>query len=404
MILQVRDRCSTDHSSPWLLKPMENHMDTRRRLKIAVAIKNFAITGGAEKYAVEIATRMVARGHDVHVYAREVDTGLTHSMTVHRLPYRLRFSSVLSLYAYARQITKQIQHGDYDIVHSHDRGCACDVATIHTFSYLHNLETRSVFKKLNDYYLSPRGRLYGVLERKQMRSRALVAVSRIVQADIKKYSGRSTGTHVVTPGVDVDAFSPVAVDTQRQADPAGRFNPSEEGPIRLLFVGSEFRRKGLDALLRELPNNMILTVVGKGERRHHYQQLVHAMGLGKRVIFEGLCDDVRPFYLAAHLLVLPSLREAFGMAALEAMACGLPVVVSTAAGVASIVDNGCNGFVFSHPAELKAILERLSDPNLRKTIGQNARRTAMRHTWDRAADQYETIYWDIYDTKRRQPR
>jgi UDP-glucose:(heptosyl)LPS alpha-1,3-glucosyltransferase len=376
-------------------------MHTRRRLKIAVAIKNFAITGGAEKYAVEIATRMVARGHEVHVYAREVDSGLAQGMTVHRLPYRLRFSSVLSLYAYARQVSKQIQHGGYDIVHSHDRGFVCDVATIHTFSYRHNLEKQSVFKKLNDFYLSPRGRLYGVLEQKQMRSRALVAVSPIVKADIKNYSGRSSGIHVVTPGVDVDAFSPVAAGNRRQADPGGRSGPIQKGPIRLLFVGSEFRRKGLDALLRELPDNTVLTVVGKGERHDHYQQLVHAMGLDKRVIFEGLCDDVRPFYLAAHLLVLPSLREAFGMAALEAMACGLPVVVSTAAGVASIVDDGHNGFVFSQPSELRAILERLSDPEVRKTIGGNARCTAMRHTWERAADQYEAIYGDVCDRKRK---
>jgi UDP-glucose:(heptosyl)LPS alpha-1,3-glucosyltransferase len=284
------------------------------------------------------------------------------------------------------------------VVHCHEKGVACDVTTVHTYSYLHGFEHFSWLKKINTLYLSPRGLLYYWLEKKQLRSSAVVAVSEIIRRDIQRYFPETNPIHTTTPGVDLSLFKPNQTadgrNTSRPDRPDGNLRD-----LNVLFVGSEFRRKGLDQLIPSLPESARLVVVGKGEHLSHYHQLVKRAGLEANVVFKGLVDNVCDYYAKADVFVLPSLREAFGMAVLEAMACGLPVVVSSTTGVADLIDDGHNGFVFKSARELTSILRRLFDRELRQRIGANARQTAMRHTWDKAADEYESIYWNIYQKK-----
>lgn len=79
------------------------------------------------------------------------------------------------------------------------------------------------------------------------------------------------------------------------------------------------------------------------------------------------------------------------MCVLEAMACGLPVVVRSHAGVAALVKKNINGFVFHQADELKSLLTRLADRSLQQRLGNEARRTAQAYTWDRAAEELEAL-------------
>ncbi len=374
--------------------------DPDRPLTIGVVIRNFNTAGGAEKYAVEIARRMAARGHHVHIIAREIDGDSAQGMRRHVIPKQAAYSSVVSLWRYgcaAGDLTGRIA---FDVVHAHEKGYSGDVTTVHTFPFIHGIERLSLLKKLNRFYLSPRAGLYHWLERKQLQSTGVVAVSDLVRRDIQRYFPHVQTVHVVNPGVDVDMFMPPAPtgmpgsgDSQAQAG-VGR-------EMRVLFVGSEFHRKGLDRLIMALPEQARLIVVGSGDHHARIHRLVATAGLEGRVDFEGLVDDVTAYYSAADVLVLPSRREAFGMAALEAMACGLPVIVSVSAGVADLIVDGQNGYLSSGPVALQSILQKLLDPLVRKRIGANARRTAVDHTWDKCADQYESIYRDVWLRKRR---
>jgi glycosyltransferase involved in cell wall biosynthesis len=118
------------------------------------------------------------------------------------------------------------------------------------------------------------------------------------------------------------------------------------------------------------------------------------------VYFKGHSDDIRHYYAASDVVVLPSRSEAFGMSVLEGMACGLPVVTSPNAGVASLIDDGRDGFVFRSVEELSKLLERLSDPALRTRIGLEARKKAERYSWDRTAEQYEELYFRIAEQRK----
>jgi len=314
-------------------------------------IKRFIATGGAERYAVEVARRLLQRGHAIDLYARQVEPGLATGMHVVEIPDRLRFSSVLNSWSYAAETAKRLPDRGYDAIFSHERGHRQDLATVHTFSYKLGIEEYSFLKKLSSIYLSPRSWLHLRLERQQMNSPWLVPVSGIIKKGIQKYYGRTTNIRIATPGVDIDWFHPDR--TRQYRESARQAEGIRPGELVVLFVGSEFRRKGLDMLINAIEPGAKLLVVGSGERHAYYQRLSKKRGLQGQVLFKGLVDDVRQCYAAADVVALPSRKEAFGMSILEGMACGLPVVCSDAAGVSELVASDVNGYHFNNTAALK---------------------------------------------------
>ncbi len=368
-----------------------------RKLKIAVIVKSFILTGGAEKYAVEVTRRLVERGHTIDLFAWRADdkqlAGI-HFIPV-PLPTRLCFTSVLTSVSFARQTARLLAGRSYDVIISHERGYCQDLAAIHTFSYRLGTEAYSFLKKVNSIYLSPRSGMHLWLERKQMESPWLVPVSSVIKDGIKKYYGRTRRATIATPGVDIEWFNPVWIKDHRE-DARQREGLAPE-ELAVLFVGSEFKRKGLDDLIPQIRPGMKLMVVGQGERAGHYKRLVQECGLTGQVFFKGLTDNVRHYFAAADVVALPSLKEAFGMSILEAMACGLPVVSNAVTGVAALIDNGVNGFMFYHPTELNEILNILKSSELRHALGRQGRMTAERHTWETTADVYEKICLQLAD-------
>jgi UDP-glucose:(heptosyl)LPS alpha-1,3-glucosyltransferase len=361
-------------------------------LKVAVVVKRLVAHGGAERYAAETAGRLAARGHRIDVYTRHVDGPIGRGLNPVLVPDRLRFSSVLNLYAFYRDSSRLLTPHAYDVVHSHERGHRADISTVHTFCYLKGSQTRGPLRRAFSVDLSWRSRLHLWLEKRQMQSTLLAAVSQSVAADIDQHYGRRQVV-VIGPGVDHHWFHPAWLAANRQE--CRRREALADQDLAILFVGSEFRRKGLDDLIRAIGPGMRLIVAGQGERWPHYRELARGCQPPGAVVFKGMVPDVRPLYAAADVLVLPSLREAFGMSVLEAMACGLAVVVRAGAGVAALIQDGFNGMCIEDATGLAAVLARLKDPALRRRLGHAARRTAEGHTWDRVADRYEGLYYRI---------
>lgn len=370
----------------------------KKPLKIAVLVKRFISSGGAERYALEVSRRLLNKGHEITLYARQLEPGQETGLTWVPVSDRLRFSSVLSSVSFAISTARLLSRQSYDVVHSHERAFAQDILTIHTFSVRGNLQKYSLLKRMDRVYLSPRNALYLWLEKKQMRTSRLVAVSDVILDDIRRNYPGAEQVSVITPGVDTDSFHPSYVLQKRKEERARQKIPADETVI--LFVGSEFRRKGLDMLIPLIPAGTKLVVVGKGERLGHYKDLARRSGTLERVLFEGHSDDVRRHYAASDVVVLPSRSEAFGMSVLEGMACGLPVVTSANAGVSSLIHDGRDGFVFRNVEELSKLLERLSDPALRTRIGIEARKKAERYSWDRTAEQYEELYYRVAEQRK----
>ena len=367
-------------------------------MKIAVLVKSFILSGGAERYAVEVTRRLKARGHEIHLYSRYVDESVLDGMQHIRVPDRHTYSSVANSLSFARETARLLEGKRYDVIHSHERGYRQDVLTVHTFCYRSGLDRYSFLRRLDQTYLSPRSWMYLWLEKRQMASPRLVAVSGVIGEDIRKCYRRTEGVRVITPGVDLDWFHPERIAERRA--PVKTQPDAASGELTVLFVGGEFRRKGLDRLIPAIGQGMRLIVVGRGERLEHYRKLAVDCGIERRVEFVGhIADDVRRYYARADVVALPSLSEAFGMSILEGMACGLPVVASPAAGVADLIEEGNNGFLAGDVGELRAAFLRLQDTAVRKELGKRARRTAETCSWDRIAADYEEVFVDLVDSR-----
>lgn len=369
-------------------------------LRLAVLVKSFTRTGGMERYVVEICRRLAAMGHRLDIYAREADPELLEGMGFYQMPAASCRSSVLAALSFARQSARLLAGKKYDLVHSHERAWGCDLVSLHCFSHRQGLAGYSFLRWLDQRFLSLRNLLYLCLEKRQMASPWLIAVSEAIAEDVSRNYHRAEQVAVIPPGVDIESFSPATLAGLRQVVREAEGVREEE--LLVLFLGSEFTRKGLDRLLPALSPVMRLLVVGRGDNLPRYRRLVAEYGLSGRVRFAGLLSEVLPAYAAADLLVLPSRSEAFGMSALEAMACGLPVVVSANAGVAALIRHGENGFLFKADQELAPLLRQLVNPDLRRRLGDAARSSAEACTWERAAYAHDELYRRIIAEKRKQ--
>ncbi len=365
----------------------------KKKLKIAVLIKRFITTGGSERYAAEITQRLLEKGHDIDLYAKITDNKIAKGMNIHPVPDKLKFSSVFNSFSFALETARMLRGKTYDIIHSHERGYFQDISTVHTFSYKEGVSRYSFLRKILNVWLSPRSRMHLWLEQKQMDTPWLAPVSESVREDIRKHYNRDNNIAVITPGADTDWFHPRWTADRRAEIRREENIPEDE--LAVLFVGTEFRRKGLDYLIPAVGPGMCLMVVGKGERDKHYRNLAAECGVAEKVHFKGLSDDVRKYFAAADAVVLPSLSEAFGMSVLEGMACGLPVVASSNTGVSDLIENDVSGFVFNDFSELPGVLNQLKDTEKRKELGMQARKTAEEYTWDIAADKYEQLFYQI---------
>lgn len=187
---------------------------------------------------------------------------------------------------------------------------------------------------------------------------------------------------VIHNGVAADLFRP------RSAD-----EPREQGPLRILCVGRLIERKGHRGLFHafaelrrrvEMPLRLVLA--GQGDMEGPLRALAQQLGIEADVDFLGYVPHERlpEVYRAADLFVLPSQNEGMSIALLEAMASGLPVLVTFAGGTAELVRHGVNGFIapFGDVAALAGALERLTvDGDLRRQMSQANRERAGEFSW-----------------------
>jgi len=152
--------------------------------------------------------------------------------------------------------------------------------------------------------------------------------------------------------------------------------------------------------LRELP--IRLFVVSREDPSDCWK-LVKEKGLENRVQFLPPRNDIEFYYAAADAYVGPSFQDLYAMPPAEAMACGLPVIVSAAAGVSEIILNGVDGLILDDPKDsdaLATIIRRLyEDEPFRTQLGQEAAKTARQYTWERNGQELAAIFEDILRRK-----
>ncbi|MBD3281234.1 glycosyltransferase, partial [Candidatus Uhrbacteria bacterium] len=186
-------------------------------------------------------------------------------------------------------------------------------------------------------------------------------------------------------GVDTDCYCLGAPNRSRFNMPAGCL---VVGTVSVQDKAHQF--KGIDLLIKamaDLPKHMHLLLVGDGNMRAQYKALAIQMHVADRVHFTGRLssEELLCAYRTMDVFAFPSINgaEAFGLALLEAMSCGNPVVASDLPGVRKVAEGGGLLVQPNNPQDLIAALTRLAnDPELRRRLGEAARAKAVKYNWD----------------------
>jgi len=372
-------------------------------MRLAIIRKRYTPYGGAERFVEGALEALLERGIAISLYTREWPT--TRLQLIEPVicnPFHL--GRLWRDWSFARAVCAEVTGKAPELVQSHERLLCCDVYRggdgVHQVWLEERLRDASLLKRWSTA-LSPYHRYILSVERKLFASpllRAVICNSKMVRDEIRQRFGMTEDRlPVIYNAVDSDAFSP-ALREQRTAVRERLGIP--DGSTVFLLVGSGYARKGvatvIEAMSRLAAGNH-LVVVGRDKSLAHYQRLAQSRGIANRVAFLGAQDDPKPFYGAADAFMLPSIYDPCPNAALEAMACGLPVITSTKSGAAELVSEFDAGFVCgSRDVEaLARHMTALADPQLRAALGTRARDAVLPLTPDAMTLQLVLLYRDL---------
>ncbi len=385
-------------------------------MKIALIRQDYHKYGGAERYVYHLSRELARRGHRVHIFAHTGKDELHHvskinsstsSITFHRVPIfgGAAFLRTLSFALFSR---RQLKKDRFDIIHSFDRtfyqdvyraGDGCHREWLSRSLKISSNRLSRKMIRLNPLHLT----LLFLEKRIFKKCKKIIAIAKIGKEEIIRHYGVSPeNIAVVYNGVDSEEFSPNNRELLR-SDIRGQFNLVEDDFV-ILFVGSGQRRKGLNYLIQAVSllgrENVKLLIVGR-DRKKPYSRLVRRLGLNGKVIFIGGTTETRKFYAAADIFVLPTLYEPFGNACLEALASGLPIIISKCAGAAEIIADGENGLLLNNPMDPEEIAQKIRmtfDDELRGKLGKNAWLLAEKFTLTKNAEKTLEVYNEIIKT------
>jgi UDP-glucose:(heptosyl)LPS alpha-1,3-glucosyltransferase len=373
--------------------------------------------GGCETYISDLARRLAADGHDVHLYACRWDEGsLPAQLRFHRLapPSGPRF---LRPWHFAAACARALQRADHDVTVGFDKTWGQDVlypqGGLHVAAMEHNLRkyrnplARGGMRWIKK--LDPANWSFRLLERRQYlggRRPLIVVNSNMVRRHFARYYGVGADeVHVVRAAIDVNRFAEQDRPRRRlEWRQRWGIDPSE---TVALFAAMNYRLKGLVPLLHAMryladQPSFRLLVIGN-PRTQKYERLAERLGVAQRVLFAGHCMEMRNAYFASDLLVHPTFYDPCSLVVLEALACGLPVVTSRYNGASELFTPFSEGYVVDDPHDAESLawcLRQLLDPDRRGDCAQAARRTAARWTFEHHYQQMLHVFGEAAARKR----
>lgn len=271
--------------------------------------------------------------------------------------------------------------GDVCIVHAVNRASLAAKRSAGYYHWLFN--PANLWVAWRDWFMLARGRY-----------RRIIAISERVRRQLREHYGVPDEKIVTIPnGINLSRFSPDNV--KARSDVRRSLGIDDNVPL-ILFVGSQFRLKGLEFAIRGLARmntRAHLLVVGN-DTAAGFRHLANDLRVADRVHFAGARKDLPNIYPAADVFVFPSLYETFALVCLEAMASGLPVLASRVGGIEDYLRDGENGwFIEREAGDIAAKLDRLlADPDLRARFREQGIETAACYSWDRIAQQYVQLF------------
>jgi D-inositol-3-phosphate glycosyltransferase len=391
--------------------------------------------GGLNVYVVEVAKRLADRGTEVEIFTRAVcrDTPplaeLTPGVLVRSVvagPFEELDKTDLpgQVCQFTLEVMRaeaEAEPGKYDLVHAHywlsgkvgaaakERWGVPLVQSMHTLGKVKNAALA------DGDAAEPDERIRGELEVVAAADRLIANTAEEARQLTELYGADPAKVRTVNPGADLSVFSPGAKDARAKARRKLGIAPDA---VILLFVGRVQPLKGPDVALRAaaqliaadpgLRDTLQVVLVGgpsgRAERADpdRMRELAAALGISDVVRFEPPCPqaELAQWYRAATVVLTPSHSESFGLVALEAQACGTPVVAARVGGLRTVVRHGVSGIlVDSHdPGEWAGVLRRLiKTPRQLQALSQGAWRHASAFGWSATVDRLAKVYTGAMD-------
>ncbi|MBI5026676.1 MAG: glycosyltransferase family 4 protein [Nitrospirae bacterium] len=331
-------------------------------MKIALIRKHYNPFGGAENYLSLVMERLQNEGHEVHIFTAlwPENKAATHLINILKKP------SFLSNLHFAMKAKSLLMREPFDCIMSFERTLYQDIYRAGDGCHREWLRRRGaiepLYKRLS-FFLNPHHIALLSLERQCfLNSKIIIANSMMVKKDIaKNYSLPEGKIKVIYNGVDLQRFKPASSEEKKNLKSS--FKIKEDRVI--LFVGSDFKRKGLITLLRAFSllvpkhRDKRLIIAGKG-KIELYSSVCKRFGIDRDVTFRGPEQEVEKLYAIADVFVLPTIYDPFSNATLEAMASGLPVITTRYNGASELIENGVHGFIIDNPLDAGAFAEKIS--------------------------------------------
>jgi len=386
-------------------------------LRIAIIAPGVHYQAGPAKVTATLVERLCA-DHQVSVFSHTIEGIDLAKIRHYEVPAvtRPKFLAYITFLVSSTIILTALsffRKRSFDIIHS--AGCCCafpaDVITSHFCekeglrlekSNIIEMPHKSIWQKLKvlDHMIYRRlatfveGLIFG-----HNSPKARIVVSQSMKGEFIRHYGDAAESIIVIPnGVDLKMFNPANWlfyrDSLRR-----RYGISRSEPV-LMFAGGDWERKGVLYVIEALSllprPDVKLLVIGSGDEKF-YGQLAELKQVRERIIFVPYSSNLWEYYAASDVFVFPTIYEPFGLVIVEAMASGLPVIASRVAGAADLITDGVNGLLLREPSDVSDLAAKiellLSNVELRKTMGERARETAEKISWDRVA--LKTI--DVYN-------
>ncbi|MEM6366909.1 MAG: N-acetyl-alpha-D-glucosaminyl L-malate synthase BshA [Myxococcota bacterium] len=348
--------------------------------------------GGSGRIAADLSDRLRDRGHHVQVFASARPAHLSVDSPTPWVPVEVESYAALPHAPYSLAMASKVAElQDVDLIHAHYAIPHANSA--HLAKQIIRMETgREV-----PFVVTLHGT--DVVRRGPMRACARATKLALHSAQ---------GVTVPSAFLAREARAAFQLEAEQVAevpnfvDPDLNHPPREhrpDGPTLNLVHVSNLRivKRVQDILyaMTRLPPRVRLNVVGEGPQRGQLESLTRTLRLQERVRFFGRRNDVPDILRSSDVFVFPSQVESFGLAALEASACGLPVVASDVGGLPEVVEDGVSGLLFPS-RDVDALADRvrqlMDGPELRRRMGEAGRSRALRFGPAASVDAYENLY------------
>jgi UDP-glucose:(heptosyl)LPS alpha-1,3-glucosyltransferase len=365
--------------------------------RVALVRSRYDPAGGAERFVRNAMAALRAQGASITIVTRQWPRHEGGALIVD--PFHV--GRLWRDWSFARATCRELAARHFDLVQSHERIACCDIYRAGDGVHAQWLEERArVQSPLGAWAtrVNPHHRYVLAAERalfSSPRLKAVICNSDMVRREIFDRFGTPADRLVlIRNAVDSATFHPGLRDESREGV------RQQLGLARDAFVvahvGSGFERKGVATLLAAIAastTRAAAIVVGRDKHAARYAAQAARLGIADRVRFVGAVSDVRPYYAAADAFVLASLYDPQPNAALEAMACGLPVITTPKCGAAELLVEGESGYVrdaLDAPG-IAAALDALAAGDAR-AMGDKARAAVAPYTPEAMAREYLALY------------